>query len=591
MNLWYTYYTVVRITSTRFGYSLVWLLVICSILFGTIGDDKIRRSESSAFEIAPRQVLSDQISELKQPEDIHILMQQALSSKIAVEREEAKRKLLEIFYDPKQTLETRLVAGEICILDSSVRWDGLPSFHETVKLVRSEGIQAIMELTEKKRKEHDEADRLMFRKLKMPAMSWDSSNNVAYVREIRFQLLRWAIIGFIQHSELDKLQEFLRDYALKSPPEDMSHGLFDYGNEDGFRYFELCLFGNTPIEFSERGVDWFANYSRSTIAQLRDVLKLAQDLGGGFLSKDRLADYIQQSLQKARLLEYEWTLIAKIEGSNRIIEAIFWLLRQNKQELSFLDYASLQDNLYIRQADRRLFLRKEYQPENDHTDAIPFAQHPDRNNPYRELLGATIGRMIGANTAETLVPSDSDILSAFSVTTDPISLPQQTKKGAESAGLVFNVLIRKWDDSKWMIQRSTVADTFVMFDHDQGFNPFYKSLKRYLEVVQWFSQDEQRVPSWSAEDFDHEVVFQVIQRVKELDIDQLLNSLPETIAPNLTRGKLGSFLQVNQRTIEEDVSSVYTALTGAKLERPNSSRGHPSSQQETAGEKMFLRNL
>ncbi len=128
-----------------------------------------------------------------------------------------------------------------------------------------------------------------------------------------------------------------------------------------------------------------------------------------------------------------------------------------------------------------------------------------------------------------------------------------------------------------MVQRSQVGNTFVMFDHDQAFNPAYKSLKQYLEILQWFIEEDQ--PHWRTDDFDPEIIFQTIQRVKELDIDQLLSSLPEKISPKLTRARLKSFLQATQRTIEKDVFTLYKVLTGDTLEMPKAKTGDFSLQQ------------
>ena len=95
--------------------------------------------------------------------------------------------------------------------------------------------------------------------------------------------------------------------------------------------------------------------------------------------------------------------------------------------------------------------------------------HRDLNSPFREDVAFHIGRLIGANTAEVVVNQDS-ILSALSFTTDPKSLPQKTRETAEAANLVFDIFIRKWDDTVNWVQRSPVGKTFVAFDHDQAFN-------------------------------------------------------------------------------------------------------------------------
>ena len=89
MISWYTYYTMENRTHSKWEDPIIWILIISVPFFGAMQEtySDRPRSESkvvqealikqSSFKIAPRQLLNEQDSNLKQPYDIHALMQQA----------------------------------------------------------------------------------------------------------------------------------------------------------------------------------------------------------------------------------------------------------------------------------------------------------------------------------------------------------------------------------------------------------------------------------------------------------------------------------------------------------------------------------
>ena len=240
--------------------------------------------------------------------------------------------------------------------------------------------------------------------------------------------------------------------------------------------------------------------------------------------------------------------------------------------MRWITHERLGARLYVRKADRRLFMRKTHQPGlSDHP--FPVADYRDRNNPWREALATFLGQALSVNAAETVITAAGDTLSALSLTTDPASLPQQTRKAAEASKLVFNVLVRLWDDSNEMIQRSRVGRTFVTFDYDKAFNHEYIPLPAHLGAMKGLAAD--RGGAWNAEDFDPAVIWQTIRRIQALRIEELMEAfrseLRKTQDPQRVQGvqaeleQYADFLRATQPTIEDDVKVVYKALTGREL--------------------------
>jgi len=304
------------------------------------------------------------------------------------------------------------------------------------------------------------------------------------------------------------------------------------------------------------------------ISRFIHLVGLIVESGNIRQDRDTLTRFIERRLRSYELKE-EFTPLASVDKHDIVAYAIEELLLLNDQRFYKPKYGEEDQLLYVRSQDRKLFFRKEYSAESEKE----LSYHSDMNNPVREYLGSRIGRAIGANVAETVVTPEN-VFAALSLTTDPRSLPQQTMAQSEAAALVLNIFIRRWDDPKFMVQRSRVEEAFVSFDFDQGFAHECIDMNEYLSRFRWNrDQMESYFSYWNPEDFDIPTIWQVIEEVKRLDIDALINGVRTTLRkrgfPKESTSLLREYsqtLKATQETIEEDVRSSYKTIIGWELE-------------------------
>ncbi len=398
------------------------------------------------------------------------------------------------------------------------------------------------------------------------------------------QIFTVVILDFIRNGDLEGLYQLLEWYRINN-----SYLLHGVDGTDApkigtryFRYLEALTYGWSLSTFKsfEKSIHLLDFNVHINLIEFLRLLRVIRAVHQVPFSLQQLEDVVNQLLAVASFSE-EWTLVEEMDSDEVVRVAIWQWLKRQGQVMQWLDFETLSDRLFVRKDDRRLFLKKEYKAVNP----IGFAYyHRDLNSPLREVLAFHLGRAIGANTAETLVTPEA-IFSALSLTTDPDSLPQQTMQSAEGANLVLDVLTRRWDDVKEMIQRSRVGETFVSFDFDQGFNSHFRSLRGYLNFMKNHHQRGEAEP-WTEQDFDPKVIWQTIRMSQALDIAQLIQDLKSKLSPtfpsrevNKELARYAKFLTATQKTIEEDVKAVYKALTGQELPLP-------SEQLERANEFM-----
>lgn len=306
------------------------------------------------------------------------------------------------------------------------------------------------------------------------------------------------------------------------------------------------------------------------------VLKRA--MGGKEVTLENLKGFIDEKLQGYPLTD-EWTKVADFDlPENDIVRrAAYEWMRLKGEDMRFIKHEMLQDRLYVRLSDRRLFFKKTYDPrgggENIIGGDMPNVQHhQDFNDPLREALGVFLGKRLGVNTAETVVSPDA-IFSRLMFDDDIAELPQKTSHGFESSTLVLNVFIRNSDEVK-VFQRARVSDTFVKFDFDQSFNQVWFSIEHLLEYYRGIIDDERYKlwENWFAEEFDVETIHKTIEGVKALNLNQVreefIQSLPDEFDRDIVRRKVEPYfelLRMTQTTINQDVARMYRYFTSVDL--------------------------
>jgi len=291
-----------------------------------------------------------------------------------------------------------------------------------------------------------------------------------------------------------------------------------------------------------------------SIEYFRGQLFLMEKIGHLPFSDRDLENYLNTAVDQ------DYKILSDRENWAKKIAAWILLQRQH-QDVRFISLTDLMRKIYINKIGR-MYLEKNYFSKHSRGEGY----HPDTNHPLRELLGYHVGRSLGANTADTIIVG-GDTYSALSLTSHVEDLPQKTIKEAQGAQLVFNVFVRKPDDSSKMINRSRVGPTFISFDHDQAFNNRYRrDIQEYAHLLQDFADRDNA--SWVFDDFNLRTIWETIRSVQHLDVSGEITKLREEYGHQYAGNELDQyeeFLLETQKTVESDVKFVFKQLTGRDL--------------------------
>ncbi|MFT7637296.1 MAG: WD40 repeat protein [Candidatus Omnitrophota bacterium] len=299
------------------------------------------------------------------------------------------------------------------------------------------------------------------------------------------------------------------------------------------------------------------------------LLELRKRLDGQTLTPESAEKYIR-TIHSRYEFDSDLQLVSGVDLEGTIAAATIYLLEQQGMRMRFLRFNTLRKNLYYRKSTGQLLLHKSYLPNNvvKISNERDFAVQPNRNNPLREWIAYRLGRALGMNIAETVI-TPQDTYSVLSVTTDVDTLPQPDALKAESHDLVFNTLIRRFDFSNELIQKSRVGDTTVYFDHDQAFVADYIGINPYAEVVTYMQNTSEQV--WSVEDFDTDSIQEAVHRIIEFDINAFVDQIHEDIPQDIQDAHpdqlelIAQLIRQTQATIAEDVARIHKELTGVEI--------------------------
>ncbi|MCR4338163.1 MAG: hypothetical protein NUV91_10205, partial [Candidatus Omnitrophica bacterium] len=227
-------------------------------------------------------------------------------------------------------------------------------------------------------------------------------------------------------------------------------------------FYVVALLSDTPEETFQSLVVRYGNqagFPEISLNRFFNLLKAAERL----TQAENFESGFRRFLGELTL-KNEWTPFAEADPEGILRETAIALLVQ-RQPLEISDTTATNhiiENLYIHRSGRLYFRKEQYSNVGDRYGGSSIGYHPERQSPVREAVATQIGTALGVNVADTIVDGDYTY-SALSISTDPESLPQPTQLQAQATTLIFNVLIRKWDDDKDMIQRSPVGESFVVF--------------------------------------------------------------------------------------------------------------------------------
>ncbi len=295
-----------------------------------------------------------------------------------------------------------------------------------------------------------------------------------------------------------------------------------------------------------------------TSKQVLRLFELADRLPDGMFERERIRRFVESRVT-AMEPEEEWTPLRDLDPDGMVNFAVWCHMELGGHEMNFLSEKRLAQHLYLHKPSRRLFFSKIYAAK---APERAFPGHTDHNDPEREYAAYVLGRALGVNTAETLMDETGRTFSLLPISTSGDDLPNLTWRKANSASFVFNVLVRKWDDSLSMVQRSGVKDTFISFDHDAAFDPQYIDNERFFRVFTDFSSV--RGQKWTPDKFDRGTLYRTIKTAEELDIDAIMNGLEGRISLT-SRESFAVFLKRTQKTIRDDVKALYERLAGEQL--------------------------
>ena len=301
-----------------------------------------------------------------------------------------------------------------------------------------------------------------------------------------------------------------------------------------------------------------------SLGEILDLLNLIKYLGTVTFTDDELNQFIKERLSQVSIND-PWVALKDTDNDRLLAMAIWQLSKRKGIDTEFITLRDLRNNLYIHVSDLKLYFHKGYDLVNSREKGY-FA---DLNNPIREALGDHVGRWIGGNIVRAII-TPKDIYSQFFLSINPNEVPQKNMRDAQSAQLVYDVFVRKVDDSRRMIQRSPVGGAFVSFDQDQAFNSKFIELGEFLGNM---SRDFKR--GQLSDDYNLLKVWEIIQNVKKLDIHAKIQAFrheyrdaftgQEVLEFDKQLSEYEVFLLETQRHIEEDVKIVFKELTGEEL--------------------------
>ena len=311
--------------------------------------------------------------------------------------------------------------------------------------------------------------------------------------------------------------------------------------------------------------------------EMRDLEDLRQAAGEEKFTEPLLEGFLEERLSRAEL-EKDWTPLKEISDSDILVTAMWVLAGLRGQDRRFFHKETIQNMVYVRKKDRALFVSKKREPEGERYEGI--SSHPDRNSPVRELFAAAVGRAIGANVAETVV-TGTRVYSKMAIGMDPTELPAKTFIEANSAAFVLNVLLRRWDDSVDMVQRSRVGNTFIGFDFDRAFHPDNIKMTRFLAAYNL--QAALSGQRWKGEDIDGDTVNETVEKAEKLDIVQVARAISqdEIFRDKKNREELEGYI----RYLETTKASIRRDVARAKKELPMPKRKYFRQAQEFFGHR------
>ena len=387
-------------------------------------------------------------------------------------------------------------------------------------------------------------------------------------------ILRWVFLRLLRGEEWDLLSRFIEWYHSSLPVEQFCL------TKKYMLYLETLLGEDSEkrhmlfkrqMEVLDVPTEQFGH------RPFLDILRLKKHFNYQAITESKVKTYLFTKMSRYDF-EGEWVSLKDFDEDGMVRAAVSYLLNMIGHENRSERREVLMENIYAREFDRSLYFRKEHI--EHYPDDSGFDVHADRDNPYREMAAFIIGRQIGVNTAKTAITEQGETFSALSITTDEEDLYQQDAKSAESAALVFNVLIRRWDDSRDMIQRSPVGKSFVSFDHDVAFNPEYLDIDKYISTLKELGEGKDQ--HWSVEDFDIEVIRETIEKVRDMDVDEVMGLIEKKVSSDTIKTNMGEeeinffpyvkrYLMLTMDSIEEDTREAFKAMTGSALKIPGNS--------------------
>jgi hypothetical protein len=224
------------------------------------------------------------------------------------------------------------------------------------------------------------------------------------------------------------------------------------------------------------------------VPNLLQMTRLVRALRSNLLSIATLESFIQETLARFDSTS-PWTSMEEMDGGERLLPGVWILLHLRGQDMERLPFQRLKSHVYFHSLDRHLYLE---------TSLIGDTA---KQHPLKEWLAYHIAQKIGANVARVKIKR-REIFSHIYVGSDE-ELPHNSLPRAESANLVPNVLLRRWDFSKTMVQRSPVGRSFVEFDYESSLEwtslPIEAYIKKMIEHCTKTSQ------YWKPCDFDVEL--------------------------------------------------------------------------------------
>ena len=198
-------------------------------------------------------------------------------------------------------------------------------------------------------------------------------------------------------------------------------------------------------------------------------------------------------------------------------------------------------------------------PGSESSESIPEM----KNNREHEQLAYGIGSGIVNICDVRNLPGDGEYMVRSAFSYDPSHLPHQTRQGAISGFLPFEVFINRYDPH--LGNYADVEHTQVTFDCDVAFNPNFgwtEFCLTYLEnIVAGPFREEEGATRLHADFYDQTVINTTIDALQEVDIGGIVN---RTITDRGTQREATALLKRIKRSLRQRVDFLIEYISQPK---------------------------